>query len=175
MDTVQLEKLEESYQQVTAFYDLADKLIQSVLSSPEDQQEAHFKLVNPIVEQLEESADILTEEFIHIAKGQEAAQGSARRARIETAFRKAYMAMDDYNKQVNAMRQQALFKKMSDSVQPMVDGIKQQIERVISIFVGFIDLALDRIMQKNELDYLRKHDEKIANMLHNMALQGKTT
>jgi hypothetical protein len=171
----QMQKLEESYHQVTAFYDLADSLIASVLNSPKEQQEAHYQLVSPLVDQLEQSADILTEEFINIAEGKDTGSAAAQRGRIEGAFRKAYAAMDDYNKRATASRQQALLKKMSDSVQPVIDGIKQHIEKVIGIFIGFIDLALDRVMQKNDLEQLRKRDAKIAAMMHNMAMQGKTT
>lgn len=172
MGTVQqAQNLEESYYQVVAFYDLADELIASIMNSPKSQQEAHFRLVNPLVEQLEESADILTEEFINLAEGKETSANSTRNGRIETAFRKAYAAMEDYAKRAEALRQNAMA-NLSDSVEPMVVGIKQHIERVISIFVGFIDLALDRIMQKNELEQLRKRDAKIAAMLHNLSLNN---
>lgn len=159
--------LEESYYQVTAFYDLADELIGGVMNSPKELQETHFRLVNPLVVQLEESADILTEEFISIAEGKDEPNNAARRGRIETAFRKAYAAMDEYAKRAATMKD--AIASLSEKVEPVVDGIKRHIEKVISIFVGFIDLALDRIMQKNDLEQLRKRDEKIAAMLHNLS------
>lgn len=164
--TQQAQNLEESYYQVTAFYDLADELIAGVMNSPKELQEAHFRLVNPLVVQLEESADILTEEFISIAEGKEANAG-VRRGRIETAFRKAYAAMDEYTKRAAAMKE--AIAAFSNKLEPVVEGIKRHIEKVIGIFVGFIDIALDRIMQKNELENLRKRDEKIAAMLHDLA------
>lgn len=168
MDSAQAKELEESYNQVVAIYDMADELISTVMQSPQETQEAHFRLVNPLVVQLEESADILTEEFINLAEGKETPQ--SRRGRIEAAFRKIYAAMDEYQKcsgQVAA--------SISQRISPVFEGIKRHTEKVIAIFFGYVELALDRIMQKNDLEQLKKNESKVAGILHSMSqTHGKT-
>lgn len=161
MNDERMKELEESYHQVVAMYDMADELISTVMQSPQEVQEAHFRLVNPLVQQLEESADVLTEEFISIAEGKDSP--SNHRGRIETAFRLVYAAMDDYQK-----RAANVAVAVSQTVSPVFEGIKRHVEKVITLFVGYVELALDRIMQKNDLEQLKKREAKIAQMLHNI-------
>lgn len=163
----QQQNLEEAYHQVVAFYDMADELIATVLESPKELQEDHFRLVNPLVEQLEESADVLTEEFINIAEGKEALN---HRTRVETAFRKVYAAMDDFQK-----RATQTVEDVANRTTPVFEGIKRHVEKVITIFFGFIELALDRIMQKNDLEQLKKREAKVAEILHNLSLTHSKT
>lgn len=175
MSTKQAQNLEESYYQVTTIYDMAETLITDVVNTPKEQQEAHFRLVNPLVERLEASADILTEEFINIAEGKDNIPAAPAESRVETALRKIYAAMDDFHKRASMLGQQTSDELMA-KVQPMVDGIKQHIEKVIGIFVDFLDLALDRIMQKSDLESLRQRDAKIASIMHNLSMaHGKST
>lgn len=170
MDSAQAKKLEESYNQVIAMYDMADELVSTVTKSPRELQEAHFRLVNPLVLQLEESADVLTEEFICLAEGKDAPGNH--RSRIETAFRKVYAAMDDYQKRAGQMMQAAV----TQTVSPVLDGIKRHMEKVIAVFFGYIELTLDRIMQKSDLEQLKKNEEKVAEILHDMSQkQGKSS
>jgi hypothetical protein len=166
--------LEKSYYEVTTLYELADNLIADVMNSPEELQEAHFQLINPLVEQLEASTDILTEEFINIADGKDSGPGSASRSRVETAFRKIYAAMDDYGKRASAVHQQAML-SIKEKAQSAVSRLKLHVEKVLGTFLGLLDLSLDRVMQKNELEQLRKRDEKIASILHNNSMsKGKS-
>lgn len=169
MDNAQAKELEESYHQVVAMYDMADELISTVMQSPQEIQEAHFSLVNPLVLQLEESADVLTEEFISIAEGKDAP--SSHRSRIESAFRMVYTAMDEYQK-----RAAETAAAVSQSVSPVFEGIKRHVEKVITMFIGYVELTLDRIMQKNDLEQLKKREAKIAEMLHNISqTHGKSS
>ncbi|MCH2546073.1 MAG: hypothetical protein MK052_00475 [Alphaproteobacteria bacterium] len=175
MNAYSKEQMEESYAQVVALYDMAEQLISDTMQSPESQQAAHFKLVNPVVEQLESSTDILSEEFISMAEGEDSSMGTMHRGRIETAFRKLYAAMHDYSTRVAAIHSQTM-EAICATVNPIIDSIKRHIEKLISIFVDFVDLSLDRIMQKSDLEQLRQRDEKIASILHNNAMTlGKST
>lgn len=175
MSTKQAQNLEESYYQITTIYDMADTLITDVVNTPKDQQEAHFRLVNPLVERLEASADILTEEFINIAEGKDNIPAAPADSRVETALRKIYAAMDDFQKRASILGNQSTDALLA-KVQPMVDGIKQHVEKVIGIFVDFLNLALDRIMQKADLESLRQRNEKIAAIMHNLSMaHGKAT
>lgn len=168
MNEAEAKQLEQNYEDVIAFYDMADDLIATVLESPKEVQEEHFRLVNPLVEQLEESADVLTAEFIGLAEGKETAASS--RSRVEAAFRKVYAAMDDYQK-----RAAQSVGTVTQKVTPVFDGIKRHVEKVITFFFGLVELALDRIMQKNDLEQLKKREEKIAGMLHTMSQSHSKT
>lgn len=171
------QQLETSYQEVTTLYDGADALIATIESSRREDQEAHFQLVNPVVEQLEASTDILTEEFINIAQATSNGKQvpKAGKSRIEAALRMVYSALDSYHKEAGQSRKQA-FEQVRNIVDPVIEKIKRQVEKVITIFVGFVDLALDRIMQKADFELLKKREEKIANMLYEMSLApGKAT
>lgn len=169
MDSEQAKKLQESYDQIVAMYDMADELVSTVMKSPQEVQEAHFHLVNPLVLQLEESADILTEEFISLAEGKD--PPANHRNRIEAAFRKVYAAMDDCQKRMGQAVQ-----VVSQGVTPVLGKVKRHMERVISVFFGYVELTLDRIMQKNDLEQLKKNEEKVAEILHKASQrQGKST
>ena len=167
------QELETSYLEVAALYDSADELISTVEKASGEDKAAHFHLVNQLVEQLEESADVLSEEFISIAertsKGK-AISGSGKN-RIEAAFRKIYAALDLYKTRSQDARKQA-FDHIADVVDPVVERVKRQVERVISVFIGFVELSLDRIMQKSDLELLKQHETKIANILHQLSQNG---
>lgn len=166
------QSLEASYRQVAELYDMADELIATVLASPKDQQEMHFRVVNPLVEQLEESADVLTQEFINIAEGK-AKQSQVPRKRIEASLRKIYMEMSAYKKLVDQVRK-PMFDAITKLVSPVVSKVKRHVEKVVAVFVGMINISLERVMQKTDIDNLKQHEEKVANMLHQMA-HGKAT
>jgi phage-related minor tail protein len=167
-----MQTLKASYDNITELYNLADEVIQSVLQSQHQNQEEHFGLVNPLVEEVEASTDVLSEAFIDIAEGKRHTQ--ARSSRIEMAFRKMYAALDDYAHKVQET-QRASLKAIAEKVNPIVARVKRHIEKVVAIFVNIVDLSLDRIMQKADLESLKQHEANVANMLHSMATgHGKT-
>lgn len=163
-----LENLEASYRQITAIYDLADRIIASVKKSGNQAQEEHFSIVNPLVDQLEESADILTEEFIGISEQQEKSLPQKRaRGRVETALRKAFNMLD-----TTAKRLQDARGSVQQAVEPLIEEARGQMEKVVVIFVNMVDLALDRILKKADLERMKKENEKIAEILHQTAQQA---
>lgn len=174
-DMATQENLEESYQQVIALYDMADALITTVEKSPKTTKETHFQIVAPIVEQLEESTDVLTEEFITFAQQKGQKGSSSSRTKVESALRKIYAALDQYKALTQTTKKQAL-ESVSNTVDPVIEKIKRQVEKVITIFVRFVELSLDRIMHKSDLELLKKREVTIATLLHNMSLStAKTT
>jgi uncharacterized coiled-coil DUF342 family protein len=173
MGNPQPENLETSYNEVVALYEKADALIASVNESSREFQEVHFKLVMPLVEQLESSTDILTEEFISIAEGKDNKANHAKR--VEGALRKVYTSLDEYGKRASSMGKEA-FSGLVQRLEVLVEDTKRQLEKVVGIFVGMVNIGLDRIMQKNDLERLRKNETKVAQMLHSMsAAHGKAT
>lgn len=147
------DELKTKYDSITELYDLAEELVSTVetSSNPEEQ----LRTVEPLIDQVGEATDILCEEFIEVAGKQE--KTPSRKNRMEGALRKIYMAMDAYR---------ATTQNIKDVAGIIVDKIQNQVEAIIAMLVDFIDLALDRIMQKQHIDELKERQEKIANMLY---------
>lgn len=168
--------MEEKYHQVTALYDAADELIATVDQSHRANREAHFSIVNPLVEQLEESTDALTEEFIKIAELGGKNVPTANKNRIEAAFRKFYAAFSSCQQALDTNKKQQTVGAIAGIVEPVMEKVKRQVEKVIAVFVEFVELSLDRIMQKQDLEQLKKHEAKVASMLHSQSQStGKIT
>jgi hypothetical protein len=63
VQTDNIEKHGEVYEAIVSFYDLAEKLIDSVESPEIKDPISQLDFVEPIVKQLEEATDILSEEY----------------------------------------------------------------------------------------------------------------
>lgn len=167
MSNVNPADLELKYHDITELYELAEELIETVesefIANPDDQ----LALIEPLVEAVGDAADVLSEEFLGVV-GQTRAANKARRGRIEGALRKVYVAIDAYKQRAN---QQAARSKQAliNIADPIVEKIKRQVEVIVAIFVDFVDLTLDRIMQKAYIEELKKRQEKIAIMLHSLS------
>ncbi len=158
--------LEMNYHQIANLYDMAEDL----LSTAEDERvldnEAQLDLIEPLVAQLTESTDILCEEFIEVAGKKK--RNSSSRGKIEGALRRVYLAIDNYSEQLKGVSE-----GIRNIADPIVAKIKNHIEFVITIFVDYLDLSLDRIMTKLHLAELKKRQEKIAHMLYVSAQQSR--
>jgi sugar-specific transcriptional regulator TrmB len=153
-------ELEQNYYEITELYDLAEELVNTVeaADNPGDQLE----LVEPLINEVEEAADILSEEYMELAERQ---GKSPNKTRIEGALRKLYTAIDAYNKKVNLKAGAAVegFRNMAD---PIVKKITRQLESVVAAFIDFVELSLNRIMSQSHAEELKRRQEKIAMMLH---------
>lgn len=167
MHTLNHAELELKYHDISELYDLAEDLIETVESEFVAKPDEQLALIEPLVEAVGEAADILTEEFLQVAVQPKAAN-AARRGKIEGALRKIYVAIDSYKQQsgAQAARSKQALMNIAD---PIVEKIKRQVEIIVAVFVDFVDLTLDRIMQKAQIDELKKRQEKIAIMLHTMS------
>ncbi len=159
--------LEEKYEELMKLYDLADELAATVDSKFVENPEQQLKLVEPLIEQVGSSADDLTEEFINIAEGK---IKRTTRSRIETAMRKVYNSLDEYAKtlQGGVYRVSGKIGNIADSI---VAKIKEEMEQIIIIFLDFIQISLDRVMHKNEIEELKRRHTDIAFQLHQMSQQ----
>ena len=141
----------QQHDELVKLYDYADELAMTIESEFVDSAQAQLSLVEPLIAQLEESTEVLTEEFVHFA-GEEANRSS--RGRIEKALRKVYTAMDDYTLKLHGS-----LKKKASGVTNIADAIimklKEKMEEVIVIFLHFTQLSLDRVMQKHELEEIK--------------------
>lgn len=152
---------EEKHDDIAELFALNDALIESVEQAQDP--EAQMALVAPLIEAIGESADLLSEEYIGLCAGA-AANGKAAKSKIEGSLRKVYMAIHEFHKRARDTK---------NAAHVIVKKIKRQLEQVISNFVEFVTLSLDRIMQKQDIEELNAHHASIALMLHNAkAIQG---
>jgi hypothetical protein len=158
----QIAVLELNYHQIASLYDMAEDLLGTAEDVRVKNHEEQLDLIEPLVAQIGETADILCEEFIEVAGNKQ--RSPARKNRIESAMRRLYMAIDDYSEKANHMARGAVegIRNIADVI---VEKIKHHIEFVITIFVDFIALSLEQIMSKARLMELKRRQEKIAEML----------
>lgn len=160
-----LKEYSQQYEDIMALYDYADELAETIESEFAESASAQLSLVEPLILQLEESADVLTDEFIQFAKG---TAKRTSRGKIEKALRKIYTAMDEYTLKLHGS-----LKKTSKAITNVADAIilkvKEKVEDVIIAFLHFTQLSLDRVMQKHELEEIKRNQQHVFFQLHNQA------
>jgi hypothetical protein len=161
-----ISEMEQGYHSIMSFYDLAEELASTVDSQFVKDPASQLALVEPLIEQLSDSADVLTEEYINLADGKPTRKT---RDRIEVSLRKIYNAMDDYQRKLTGGLLGA-GQSVKNIADPVIYRIKLKIEEVIVAFLDFIKLSLDRVMHKNDLEELKKRHH-ITFQLHQMAQQ----
>lgn len=166
-----IEDLETKYNEVTALYDLAGELVETVESDFVDTPDDQWSIVEPLINEIGDATDVLTEEFIHLAEGvKRNAQGKASKLRIEGALRRIYAALNDYRERVRNVTKQA-YRALENIADPIVNKIQRQVEQVIVIFLEFIQLSLASIMNQSELSQLKAREARVALMMHQVAQQ----
>ena len=151
----QMNVWEQKYYDITELYALNEELMMTVelAANPEEQ----LALVEPLIEAIGESTDILTEEYIALCEG--SSVRTAAKSKIEGSLRKVYMAIHEFKTRT---------REAKNAAQMVVKKIKRQLEQVIANFVEFLTLSLDRIMQKQDIEELNAHHASIALMLHSI-------
>jgi sugar-specific transcriptional regulator TrmB len=168
---IALDELESKYGEITTLYDLASELVETVESDFVNTPEMQWSIVEPLINEIGDATDILTEEFLHVAEGvRRGAPGKASKSRIEGAMRRMYAAINDYRDRVKNVTKQA-YNALENIADPIVNKIQRQIERVIVIFIEFIQLSLASIMNQNELSQLKAREARVALMMHQVAQQ----
>ena len=153
----QMHLWEQKYSDIVELYALNDELLATVeqAASPE----AQLALIEPLVEAIGESADLLTEEYIGLCQGATSNRNSAK-SKIEGSLRKVYMAIHEFHTRTA--------RDAKNAAHQVVKRIKRQLEQVISNFVDFITLSLDRIMQKHDVEEIKARHASISLMLHHL-------
>lgn len=161
-------EIEENYYEITGLYDLAEELVDSVESEFCHDPELQLQIVEPLIDEIGESADILCEEYIAIMENRKPRKSNSR---IESALRRIYTAIDAYHQRVDQSVQgmKAGFRNIAD---PAVKKLTRLMESIVAILIDYVQLSLDRIMTNQYADELRKRQEKIAMMLHSIG-QGQ--
>jgi hypothetical protein len=164
-------ELEARYNEITQLYDLANELIETVLDKDVADADAQMAAVEPLAAEVLEAADILTEEYIMIAKGVRAKNlHGMSKAKMEGAIRRIYGAIAAYR--VHMKNTPSLLKNLKNAADAVVNKIQRQVERVIAVVIDFVQLSLASLMGKAELEVLHIREANVALMMHQMS-QGQ--
>ena len=156
----QMHLWEQKHDDILELYALNDELIATVEESMDPQ--AQMALVEPLIEAIGDSTDLLAEEYVSLCEGSVGNRNSSK-SRVEGAMRKVYMAIHEFQKRTRDTKNAASI---------IVKKVKRQLQQVIANFVEFVTLSLDRIMQKQDIEELNAHHASIALMLHSIG-QGQ--
>lgn len=168
---ISIEALETRYNEITHLYDLASELVETVESEFASSPEQQWSVVEPLINELGDATDVLTEEFIHLAEGvKKGIPGKASKSRIEGSIRRIYAALNEYRERVKNVTKQA-YNAIENIADPIVQKIQRQVERVVVIFLDFVQLSLSSLMNAGELSQLRAREARVALMMHQAAQQ----
>lgn len=161
------EEYAQQYEDIMVLYDYADELALTIGSEFVENAQNQLSLVEPLIMQLEESTEVFTDEFISLA---EEKNKPSSKGRIEKALRKIYTALDEYTLKLHGTlkKKSGVMKNIADSI---IMKLKEKMEEVIVIFLNFTQLSLDRVMQKHELEEIKRNQQHVFFQLHNMAQQ----
>ncbi len=165
-----VEELEQKYQAITTLFDSAEELVVTVESPLVKDPEAQLAAIEPLINDMSDAADVLTEEFVLIAESKKnKIQSRANKKRVEGAIRKLYVAIHEYEARVKNATKKA-HGAIMNIADPVVAKIKRQVEEVVVIFLEFMQLSLHSLMNKADLDALKVRDARVALMMHQHAL-----
>lgn len=163
---VSLEELEARYNEITLLYDLAGELVETVESDFVASPEMQWSIVEPLINEIGDATDVLTEEYILAAESvKRGIAGKASKSRIEGAMRRVYSALNEYRERVKNVTKQA-YNAIENIADPVVNKIQRQVERIVVIFLDFVQLSLASIMNHSELSQLKAREARVALMMH---------
>ncbi|MEZ5691049.1 MAG: hypothetical protein R3D71_05230 [Rickettsiales bacterium] len=161
-----MDDYKSKYDDISSLYDYADELLLTVEDSRTSNPAKHLELVEPLVNEIADSSDVLAEEFLLIAESQKNRSASKfSKKRIESALRRIFMSLSEYHRNVRL-----LYRKTSSIAyritNEIVDKIQKHLDNIVVIFFEFINISLQSIMSKTELAALKERDSRIAVMLN---------
>ena len=165
-----VEELESRYNEVTHLYDLAEEILSTVESKLVSDPEEQLEIVEPLVNEIGDAVDVLAEEFMHIAECKKnKTSNKASKVQIEGALRRIFAAISDYQARVTNVTKKA-HGSIMNIADPLVKKLRHQVEQVVVVFLEFMQISLQSIMNKSDLDALKQRDSRIALMMHQMTL-----
>ena len=161
-----IEELEERYNDIAVLYDFSEELVSTVESDLVKNQEVQLKIVEPLIHEIGEVTDVLTDEFTLLAAhNKRKNRKHANKVHVEAALRRAFAAISEYQTRTKKFGQQAF--NVADAI---VQKIQRQLEKVVVIFLEFIQVSLQSLMGHAELEALRVRDARIALLMHQQAM-----
>ncbi len=165
-----MEDFEVRYHEITKLYDQAEELLATVESELVQNADMQLDIVEPLINEIGDATDLLAEEFMYIAESKKnKTQNKASKKQIESGLRKIFSALSDYNARVRDVSKKA-HGSIMNIADPIVKKIQRQVEEIVVIFLEFMQISLQSIMNKAELDTLKARDSRIALMMHQHSL-----
>lgn len=174
MNTVQkdysMEDYKVGYNDIMALCDCAEELLATVENKAITNPQAQLDMIEPLVNEIADSSDVLAEEFLLVAESHKT-RGANKfsKKRIESALRRIFTTLSEYQANVKLSARKAN-NIVADIVNPILLKIQQQLDKVVAVFFEFVQISLQSIMNKAELDALKSRDSRIALMLHQFSL-----
>jgi hypothetical protein len=162
MQTAKKEDLEKQYREISSLYDMAEELAATVESEFTKDPQEQLNLVEPLIGQVADCADILTEEFVNVIDKPILAKSA--KTRVESALRKMFAALEEYRNRLG-IRSKKLLEALANIADPIVDKIRKQVEKIIIIFMQFMEISLDRIMHKFQIEEFKRSNDKLISAL----------
>lgn len=154
--------MKAQYDEIASLYDMAEDLAATVESKSIKNPKQQMAIVEPLINDISDSADVLTEEYINIMENP--SRKKSAKNRIEKALRKIFMALDNYRAHVNEISGNTLA-ALSNIADGIVNKIHKQAEKIMIVFMRLLDISLERIMRAHELAEFRRNNEKFTNTL----------
>jgi sugar-specific transcriptional regulator TrmB len=161
------------YNDIVALCDCAEELLATVENSAIVNPQEQLDMIEPLINEIADSSDVLAEEFLLVAESNKTRSPSKfSKKRIESALRRICVTLNEYQENV-----QSLTKKsnalITNITKPIIKKIQQQLDKVIVIFFEFAQISLQSIMSKVELDAIKIRNSDLALMMHqsNLSLQ----
>lgn len=168
--TYSAEDFEAKYLEITSLYDMAEELVNTVESRLVSDSNGQLDIVEPLINEIGDATDVLTQEFIYIAESKKnKSTMKASKTNIESALRKLFAAINDYQGRVKDISKKA-HGAIMNIADPVVQKIQRQVEMVMVVFLEFLQISLQSIMGKAELEALKVRDSRIALMMHEHSL-----
>lgn len=165
-----MDDFENMYHEITKLYDYSEELVATVESELVQDPDNQLEVVEPLINEIGDATDMLSEEFIFIAESKKSKNPSkASKKQIEAGLRKIFTAISDYQARVQDISKKA-HGSIMNIADPIVQKIQRQVEEIVVIFLEFVQVSLQSIMNKAELDTLRARDSRIALMMHQHSL-----
>ena len=149
--------LKAGYDDVISLYDIADELAATTESNSVKNIDDHLIIIEPIINDVADACEELAEEYIQLVD--QPARGKSVKSKIEKALRKMFMALDKYRESLRDAGTSTIF-IFSSLVDPVIAKLQKQIEKITLLFMQLLDISLDRIMRKNELDEFKRSNSK---------------
>ena len=159
VDAMQMKKedLEKHYREIASLYDTAEELANTVESEFAQDPHEQLALVEPLISQVADCADVLSEEFVTVLEKPALAKTS--KSRVEGALRKMFIALQEYRERLGLKTQSAL-EGIANIADPVVAKLRKQVDKIILIFMQLMEISLDRIMHKFEIEEFKRTNDR---------------
>ena len=160
-----MEEKQSDYAKITALFDDCDALADSIEAKDVADPEAQLVLLAPLISEVSEAADELTEEYVALMEG-DRIRVKAAKNRSEASLRKIFMAIEAYKQRAQKHSKAALAR-----ADKLVSRLQETVDKIILVFVRVLDISLARIMQNQQVEEFKRRHREIMFALHQLGMQ----